>query len=247
MGQWDVRLIQASYKKMESDLAIHLYGKTNDGKSITVKYVGFEPYFFVVDPPPDVIEMMNSDDRVRRLEDTELLYRGEMRKCKRVVVTFPWLVPDIRKGIMPRATVLAADIPFHFRFVYDLDIGSCVRVVGQELDDATYKTDIVVRADRFEPIKPFVPKLRILSFDVETSLKEPKIFCICCVVKDDDRIREEKRFFGDEKQMIKAFSEYIVDADPDVISGYNIDGFDIPQILQRAQALHMPELSWGRY
>lgn len=247
MGQWDIRLIQASYKKMESDLAIHLYGKTNDGRSITVKYVGFEPYFFVVDPPPDVVEMMNNDDRVKRLEDTELLFKGEMRKCKRVVVTFPWLVPDIRKGIMPRATVLAADIPFHFRFVYDLDVGSCVRVVGEELDDRTYSTDIVVRAERFEPIKPFMPKLRILSFDVETSLKEPKIYCICCVVKDNDEIREEKRFFGDEKQMIRAFSDYIVDTDPDVISGYNIDGFDIPQILQRAQALRMPELSWGRY
>jgi DNA polymerase I len=133
MGQWDIRLISASYKKMEDDLAVHLYGKTQDGRSIAVRYLGFEPYFHVVEPPADVIEMLEKDERVRRLEDCELLYKGEMRKCKKVVVTFPWLVPDIRKTVMPRAVVLAADIPFHFRFMYDLDLGSCVRVIGDEV------------------------------------------------------------------------------------------------------------------
>lgn len=246
MGQWDIRLIQASYKKVESDLAIHIYGKTQNGKSITVKYVGFEPYFFVVDPPADVVGMMQNDDRIRRLEDAELLYKDEKRPCKRVVVTYPWLVPDIRKTIMPRATVLAADIPFHFRFAYDLDIGSCVRVHGEEIDDKSYSTDIVVKAERFEPIKSFRPKLTILSFDVETSLKEPKVFCICCVLKKDGEVTE-RRFFGDEKAMIRDFTEFIVSSDPDVVTGYNIDGFDIPQILQRASALMMPPVYWGRY
>jgi len=130
MGQWDVRLIAASYKKVENDLAIHLYGKTQDGQSIAAKYTGFEPYFYVVDPPVDVVEMLNNDDRVKRLEDVDLLYKGEMARCKRVVVTFPWLVPDIRKTVIPRAVVLAADIPFHFRFMYDMNLGSCVRVIG---------------------------------------------------------------------------------------------------------------------
>jgi len=108
MGSWDIRLIQASYKKMENDLAIHLYGKTQDGQSVAVKYVGFEPYFFFVEPDrkevlDGIVGMLNNDTRIRRLEDAELLYKGEKRKCKKVVVTFPWLVPDIRKTIMPQA------------------------------------------------------------------------------------------------------------------------------------------------
>ena len=250
MGSWDVRLIGASYKKREGDLAIHLYGKTMDGKSVAIRYVGFEPYFHVVDPPADVIEMLNNDERVKRLEDVELLFKGEMRKCKKVVVTFPWLVPDIRKTVMPRAVVLAADIPFHFRFVYDKDLGSCVRVIGEETNDKDYRTDLVVEASSFEPIKPFHPKLTILSFDVETSLKEPKIFCICCIIKKGDKV-EGRQFDGSgpggERKMIEDFSAFILESDPDVITGYNIDGFDIPQLIQRASALRMPELSWGRY
>jgi DNA polymerase I len=246
MGSWDIRLISASYKKMENDLAVHLYGKTVDGKSVAVRFTKFEPYFHVVEPPADIIEMLEKDDRVRRLEDCELLYKGETKKCKRVVVTFPWLVPDIRRTIIPRAVVLAADIPFHFRFVYDKDMGSCIRVRGEVAEDKNYHTDIVVNAESFENIKAFHPKLKILSFDIETSLKEPKIYTICCVLKSDGSFTE-KSFFGDEKKMIQDFTDFIQESDPDVITGYNIDGFDIPQILQRAAALHMPQPYWGRY
>ena len=255
MGSWDIRLIGASYKKLESDLAVHLYGKTQDGKSVAVRYTGFEPYFYFVEPESPAVlgeikEMLKNDDRVRRLEDAELLYKGEVKKCQKVVATFPWLVPDIRKTIMPQAIVLAADIPFHFRFVYDMDLGSCVRVIGEEMPKEAYRTDIVVKAERFEEIKPFHPKLTILSFDVETSLKERKIFCICCVLKKGDKV-DGRQFSGEgpggERKMIEDFSRFIEDSDPDVITGYNIDGFDIPQIIQRAAAMCMPEPSWGRY
>ena len=129
-----------------------------------------------------VLGILQDDPRVVRMEDKELLFKGERKRAKRVVVTYPWLVPDIRGQVIHKSTVLAADIPFHFRFVYDLDLGSCVRVHGTEVEDKTYLTDLVVNAERFENIPPFKPDLRVLSFDVETSLKEPKIFTICCVV-----------------------------------------------------------------
>jgi DNA polymerase I len=262
MGSWDIRLIGASYKKMANDLAVHLYGKMQDGTTVAVKVTGFEPYFYFVEPESkdvlnQLLNMLDKDERVKKLEPLELLFKGEMRKCRKVIVTYPWLVPDIRKTIMPMTVVLAADIPFHFRFVYDMDLGSCVRVIGELFVDTTYRTQIQVKAERFEPIKPFRPKLTVLSFDVETSIKESKslvqsrIFCICCVVKKGDGKPEGRHFPGDgpggEKQMIEDFTRFIEESDPDVITGYNIDGFDIPQILNRARDLRMPELHWGRF
>jgi DNA polymerase I len=258
MGSWDIRLIGASYSNSEGDLAIHLYGRTQDGKSVAVKYVGFEPYFYFIEPTSkesldSIVYMLGEDDRVRRVESTiELLYKGEMKKCRKVVATFPWLVPDVRKRIMEAGTVvLAADIPFHFRFMYDMKLGSCIRVTGEEFQDDRYKTDVAVKADKpdqLENIKDFHPELTILSFDVETSLKEPKIYCLCCVVKKGKEL-DSRQFEGDgdEKKMIQDFARFIEESDPDVITGYNIDGFDIPQILDRAKALGMPAPQWGRY
>ncbi len=57
MGQWDVRLLSATYKKLESDqLAVDMYGTTEDGRSIVARYVGFEPYLEVVEPTKEVLD-----------------------------------------------------------------------------------------------------------------------------------------------------------------------------------------------
>ncbi|UCE46153.1 MAG: ribonuclease H-like domain-containing protein [Methanobacteriota archaeon] len=252
MDHWDLRLIGVTshpkYEEFEDNLEMRLFGKMQDGRSVAVKYRGFEPYFYIVEPSDDVVKILEADaKRIRRTEEVELLYGGEMRRCRRVVATHPGLVPSIRRDLMDSVpAVLAADIPFHFRFVYDLGIGACVRVFGNESPDEAFATDIVVEAERFEEIPPFRPDLKILSFDIETSLKESKIFTICCVAKEGDKI-STKRFFGDEKRIISDFSSYIIEIDPDVITGYNIDGFDIPQVEQRAKDLGLGPLIWGRF
>ena len=251
MDHWDVRLIGVtSYPKYEDftgDLEMHLFGKTQEGESLVAKLGGFEPYFYIVEPSDEVVAILEADTkRIRRTEPCELLYQGETRRCRKVVVTHPGLVPSIRRDLMDSVpAILAADIPFHFRFVYDRDIGACVRIHGKAVEDDRFSTDVAVEVDRFEDIAPFRPALKILSFDIETSLKEPKIFTICCVVKEGDVVRTE-RFFGDERKMIEDFSRFLIEVDPDVITGYNIDGFDIPQIDQRAKALGMGPLRWSR-
>ena len=252
MDHWDVRLVGVTshpkYEEFNDDLEMHLYGKTQDGRSIAVRYAGFEPYFYIVEPSDEVVSMLEADKkRVRRTEECELLHEGSARRCRKVIVTHPGLVPSIRRdltGTVP--AILAADIPFHFRFVYDTGMGACTRVFGEAMEDDRFSTDLVVRADRFEEIPPFRPDLRVMSFDIETSLKEPKIFAICCVVKEGDKV-ETRSFHGDERKMIEDFSRYIIDSDPDVITGYNIDGFDIPQVQDRARALGLGPLRWGRF
>jgi DNA polymerase I len=252
MDQWDIRLIGVTshpkFEEFDDNLEMRLFGKMKDGRSVAVKYRGFEPYFYIVEPSEEVIRILEADSRrIKRTEECELLYSGEMRKCRRVVVTHPGLVPSIRRDLMDSVpAILAADIPFHFRFVYDMGMGACVRVFGKEVEDSAFTTSIVVEAERFEELTPFRPDLRTLSFDIETSLKEPKIYTICCVVKEGDEV-VSKRFFGDEKKMITDFTAYIIDSDPDVITGYNIDGFDIPQIEQRAKDLGLGPLRWGRF
>jgi len=132
LGSWNVRLLTASYRRVENDqLAIEMYGKTDDGRSITVRYIGFEPYFHLLRPTTSIIEELKKDPDVRRVESMELFHRGETLPALKIVVKFPWLGPDFRTRLKKNFDVLAADIPFHHRFIYDMDMGSCIRVQGE--------------------------------------------------------------------------------------------------------------------
>jgi len=253
LGQWDVRLLAATYRRVENDqLCMELYGKLEDGRSIIVRYTGFEPYFDLVEPTPAAIEQLRKDPDVRRVEDISLFYKGKLRPSAKVYVRFPWLVPDFRSRLRREFDVLAADIPFHYRFFYDYDIGSCIRVWGKE-GVGEYRTDLVVDMDkteggdpRFENLPPFNPDLKVLSFDIENAIKDGTILTICYVVREGSTLRNGPPISGDERDIIDAFTKVIQEEDPDVITGYNIDNYDIPTVMERAKLVKAGKLAWGR-
>ncbi len=62
MGEWDVRILSASYCRNEDDVTIELFGKTREQKSITILYPGFHTYFFVINPSDDLSENLLKDE-----------------------------------------------------------------------------------------------------------------------------------------------------------------------------------------
>ncbi len=245
MASWNVRLLTASYQT--EGVVVELFGRTDKGKSITVRYQGFLPYFHLVEPSSGAVAELKRDDIVMAVEETKLWYDGNDRRCYKVTIKYPWMVPDYRKRFGPPQSkaVLAADIPFHHRFIYDFDLASCFKVSGEKVDTGLYTTDIVVNAEKFENIEPFKPDLKILSFDIENSIQTSEIFTICCAVSKGKKIRRVS-FADDEKKMLKDFIQFIKDEDPDVITGYNIDGYDIPLVLDRAEHHKLGKVDIGR-
>ena len=252
MERWNVRLLSATYRRVEDDkLAVELYGLVDDGRSIVARYVGFEPYFHLVEPDDATVETLRKDPDVRRVKAIELFYRGKLRKAAKVVVRFPWLVPDFRSRLRRQYEVLAADIPFHHRFIYDNDMNACIQIAGEETE-GNYRTDLVVdiaskdgRPD-ITNLEPFNPSLKVLSFDIENSISNGSILTICYVIRENGSLREGKPLFGTEREIIDAFTKVLQDEDPDVITGYNIDNYDIPTVIDRAKACGAGQLQWGR-
>ncbi|MCJ2562752.1 MAG: DNA polymerase II, partial [Candidatus Thermoplasmatota archaeon] len=244
MGSWDVRLLNASYKEEGEGVVVELFGKTRDDKSISIRSEGFHPYFYIVEPPKALVDDFERDPEVRGMEDVQLWTDGETRDCKKVFLRLPRRTPEYRTRAKNHCSVLAADIPFALRFIFDKDLGSCVRVKGEEVE-GPYSTDIVVKAETFEQIEPFSPRLTILSFDIENSIKDGTIFTICCALRENGELHE-KCFEGPEKEMIEGFANYVKEKDPDVITGYNIDGYDIPVLLERARKNGIPYLYLSR-
>jgi DNA polymerase elongation subunit (family B) len=248
METMDVRLLTASYNNDENDVVyIELFGKTRDKRSVTILCYGFDPYFFIVDPNEGVEKILKRDQDVLNVEHDVLLYKGKEHEVLKVTIKFPWKTPEYRNNWKKAGFhVLAADIPFHHRFVYDMDMGACIRVVGEPVK-GDYVTDVILKMESFDNIESFDPGLRVLSFDIENSIEHDYIYTICAVVEEDGEYKNCEPIVGKESDIIIKFGELIKDLDPDIITGYNIDNYDIKKISDRATFNRMKDaLPWGR-
>ena len=247
MGTWDVRIISASSSQDGEEPVVELFGKTRDKESITILAYGFRPYLFAVDPKPDLEQQMKEDPEVVSAEHDRLLYKSEMHDVLKVTIKSPWKLSEYKNRFQRKGyRVLSADLSFQHRFFYDNDMGSCIKVTGEPIE-RQYYTDLVVRMDSFENIPSFDPGLKVLSFDIENSVEHEFIYTICSVIKDGEEMRNCDALTGDEVSIINGFADLIRKEDPDVITGYNIDNYDIRKIMDRAKVRRMKDaLPWGR-
>ncbi|AKA48228.1 DNA polymerase II [uncultured archaeon] len=241
--QIQMRIITASYRR--EDVVVELYGKTRDGESVTALYYGFKPYFDVVEPDELYINSIKQHPEFIRMEEKILWDEGSDKRVVRIYIKYPWKVPEFRKDCQFR--VLAADIPFHHRFIYDFDLGSCVEMECEPADEekGKYTTDIVVRMKSAGTVEAFNPVLKILSFDIENAIvfdgseDYGRLLMIgYSIAKGEEN--KKGSIYGDEERIIREFIELVHEEDPDVITGYNIDGYDLPVLEYRAKKYRIP-------
>jgi len=233
---WDVRMLTSSYRRdgPQEEPVIEIFGRTKDGPSITIEYWGFLPYFYCIEPTQALRSYLERDPEVVRIEDVELEVAGVRHRCGKVVMHHPWKTPEYRERCRKyNCDVLAADIPFAHRFIFDFDLPSCFRVHGTAIQ-GRYTTDLIVKAERFEPIEPFSPKLKVLSFDIENTIQDPKILCLGMAWREGEALKTDC-LSGSERDIIRGFIDMVSKFDPDVITGYNIDGYDLPVLEARAR------------
>lgn len=240
--QIQMRIITASYRR--EDVVVELYGKTREGKSVTALYYGFNPYFDVVEPDELYTNSIQQNPEFVRMEEKKLWDQGSDKRVARIYIKYPWKVPEFRKDCPFR--VLAADIPFHHRFIYDFDLGSCIEMECEdaEAEKGKYTTDLVVRMESAITIDAFNPELKILSFDIENAIvfdgseEYGRILMIGYSIWDSGGSRKGS-ITGGEENILREFIDLVRDEDPDVITGYNIDGYDLPVLEYRSRKYRM--------
>jgi DNA polymerase delta subunit 1 len=87
------------------------------------------------------------------------------------------------------------------------------------------------------------PVIQIANICVEFGNPEPivqKLFSFrsCASIVGADIYAYEK-----EEEMLKEWREFIIELDPDIITGYNINGFDIPYLVNRAEKLKVADFN----
>ncbi|OAG31840.1 DNA polymerase delta subunit 1 [Nematocida displodere] len=172
---------------------------------------------------------------------------------------------------LAKVAVFEANIGFITRFMVDKEMVGMgyVEVEGTMKGGVMRLTSEHIRA-RNDLRR--LPPLKILSFDLEcvgregkfpsakidpvvqignamshyphADIREKVLFCL----KDTNPITDVTIYsFETEAELLMAWSRWVVSIDPDVITGWNISGFDFPYLLGRAEALGLPEFKhFGR-
>jgi DNA polymerase delta subunit 1 len=258
---------------------VHIFGRTEDGKSVHVE-TPFEPYFFVKVPPDRtpkamIQEIQPSNSAVirrkdlwgfRNQEESTFLKLGfrtlaEMKECR------PRGLKIYEKNLDP---VL--------RFMHRTEIKSTGWIKVPENanpgHDSTCQIDFYVKDWRtLKPVdRDDIAPLRIASLDIESysesgafpnAFKEKDVCfqvaittrefgkqgyldrkCLC--VKSTSGAECES--FETEREMLERLGRYLREIDPDIVTGWNIFGFDLEYLYTRAVVTvagpdaHM----WGR-
>ena len=139
----------------------------------------------------------------------------------------------------------------------EVDELALAQMIRQHGGAGIYPVDFVIAA-KFSDCKtcePFQAPYVVFSFDLETSIATNAILCAAaCVENWASGEQETRTFVGEEEQILADLTEFVRSSDPDIITGYNIDNFDLPRIAERTEVLggrgrwrRRAELSgWGR-
>ena len=263
----------------DSEYVIHIFGRTEDGKSVHVE-TPFEPYFFVKVPPdrsPKALiqEIQPYSSAVIRRKDLW----GFRNQEEYTFLKLGFRTLADLKECRPRGLkVYEKNLDPVLRFMHRSEIKSTgwVRVPDSACPGHDSSCDIDVCVSDWRTLKPVdrddIAPLRIASLDIESYSESgafPNAFkekdtCFqvavttkafghqeyldrkCFCVKQTNGLECES--FDSEREMLERLGRYLRELDPDIVTGWNIFGFDLEYLYTRAVVTgagpdaHM----WGR-
>ncbi|OYT45823.1 MAG: DNA polymerase [Desulfurococcales archaeon ex4484_42] len=250
-------LLDVSYEVVGREPHILLWCIDEGGRRILLRDKTFRPYFYVLPEDESVARQVALSIRrlskprspIIKVEIVGKKYYGRPVKAIRVTTVIPETVREYReevKKIRGVREVLEADIRFAMRYLIDKGITPCswFEVEVEEVNKSpAYRVnaEYVVKGNPKPIPKHIPPKLKVMAFDIEVynprgSPRSKVDPVIIIAVRTDDGV--VKQFLSDGKsdaKPIREFINFVLEYDPDIIVGYNSNGFDWPYLLERAK------------
>ena len=185
-----------------------------------------------------------------------------------VTVRQPFVVPSLRKALSKQSwQIFSGDIPFLNRLFLDQGLGmhlalegdiidrrhnedeeACLKAVRAAGGAGRYAVDctIVCTLADLTASEPFPVPYKVFSFDLETSIAHDTVLCAAAIVEDmSNGHRQTFSFVGEESKIMEDLTLVVRSQDPDIITGYNIDNFDLPRLNDR-MAVHARSKEWRK-
>jgi len=237
-------IVYSTYKIIEGAAEIHLFGRLENGQSFFASQL-FEPYFFIKTSDISKVKKYLSKFKV---EETSLTnFKGE--KVAKIAHSLPSEINNLYREIHKLADTYETDIKPVQRFFIDNDLLGSVEIQGEH--ESSEKVDRIYKNPTLKPVQ-FIPKLKILSLDIESDKKTNKLFCIGLHSEN-----YKKNFFVTNKKLentisckteeecLRKFRDEIMKFDPDIITGWNLIDFDL-KLLQYLFSKHKINFDLGR-
>ncbi len=246
-SQYDLAVISTR----STDSIIELWGRCKTGESIFLEIEGLKPYMEITYPnkeePSDIDKRL---EQLRKRDDVAEVYELG-KKWTESGIKKIWKVmmhgsqhndrSEFRKENADNWKFYNADFNHDRRLFYDLDLGTHISVNCQLINDHNFPVDIYAKTDihNLKQIDSFQAPFIIASFDLETSIADDRILCAAVIIDQLDtlgqrkEIPEEYTFIGSEIEIMERMTDLIRRKDPDIITGYNIDNFDLPRLEER--------------
>jgi DNA polymerase I len=253
----DIQIFDVDYVMVDEKPIIRVFGKTVEGEAVCAFYEGYEPYFYV--QGRGVEDFLKEEPQVVKIETVKrnmVMGYQAPSEIKKVTIKNPAKTPEIRDRLIANGFVpYEADILFRYRFMNDLGLKGMewVRIKSVPTTTETVNVDKKVKIKEMVPIsKKEDAPARKMALDIECSPlkagtvpeagKDPIIMISLVfdpVFKGSRDIIISTRpgrgvvAVESEKEMLEKLIDTINEYDPDIITGYNINNFDFPYILER--------------
>ena len=227
---------------------VHLHGVLERGGTFLVRDYRQRPRFFI---------RQRDWRRARRLgavcaaQPDRLTFAGE--SVARVELGVPQDAPPLRARLH-RAGIdtFEADVRFAARYLIDRSIRGGCEIRGEWTPGAN-----ISRIYENPELKPadVVVKPSVLSFDIETDPQAKRLLAIALYGCGLDEVfivdaagrdmPERATGLADERAVLDAFCSRVMEADPDVLTGWNVIDFDLSVLARIAARVRHP-FEFGR-
>jgi DNA polymerase-2 len=231
---------------------VHLHAVLDGGEPALVVDDRFRPYFFV--RAADAAALRRIAPEAAHGATDLVTFAGE--PVARVEVALPGDVPPLRARLAAAGVeCFEADVRFAIRYLIDHGIRGAFTVDGEAESRADGG-----RVFRNPTLRPddWVPPLRVLAFDVETSPDARRLYSIAAAGAGGEQVWLVGRpgaagpggsvpleVVPDERTCLRRFLEHVRRADPDVLTGWNVGDFDLTVLLRVARRTGL-RLALGR-
>lgn len=254
---------QVEYSNSPEGPVIHIFGRDERRMLLHLEVTGFRPYFYV---PIEQADRLDHHSTVE-VEGGITYHSIKGIPLRRIYTRRPTDVRDIRDSYEH----YEADIPFTTRFMIDCHLTGGVLAPGLHVDYATLEPAEVQIPARvcFLDIEcddargfPSPEQDRIICITCWDSFTEDYATFLLqsCTPLDISSLQVKGGLqngcfregfhticsYTEEREMLQGLVRYFKDRDPDIISGWNFLGFDLPYITRRMNALGLAPESLAR-